>query len=519
MGRRASAAVLGVLGAYAALLAILSLRWRMAHDSAIMLYVAFLGERYGRVPYRDLFDINAPGVHAVNRLAGALFGYGHLGFRIADLLVLAGILAATWGIARRLGGRAGIAAPLIFAAAYLSAGPHVAFQRDYVLILPVALSVLVATGLPGARRSLPAAARAFAASLLYGIAATIKPHAALGYPLVAAHLLAGRAAGAPFEEGGGAAARRGRLLAALAAAAGFLLPAAAAAAWLTWNGALPAFLEMARAYWPFYPTMNGDHGVLEGSDRLVYLAAGITRFGYLTLWFLPAALGVSACLFQSAPSRPRRRLVVLLSGLAAFHAIYPALSGKFWSYHYHPFLYFLSLLAATVFMEPGPAVPKRQRTFAASALVLTLACQTLPARDVWEGLPGGAGADPMAGRVEEIAGFLEARLRPGEKVQPLDWTGGSVQGMLEAGAELATSFYDDFHFYHHVAHPYIQALRARFLSEFDAATPRFVVEVVTEKPWVWGAGTTREFPDLRRRLDAAYRPAFEGDGYVIHERR
>lgn len=49
-------------------------------------------------------------------------------------------------------------------------------------------------------------------------------------------------------------------------------------------------------------------------------------------------------------------------------------------------------------------------------------------------------------------------------------------------------------------------------------SPRFVIEVITGKPWVSGIDTTDDFPELRQLLAERYSIAFKGDGYIIHER-
>jgi hypothetical protein len=51
----------------------------------------------------------------------------------------------------------------------------------------------------------------------------------------------------------------------------------------------------------------------------------------------------------------------------------------------------------------------------------------------------------------EIASFLERKLKPGDTVQPLDWTGGTLLAMLESHACIATPYVFDFYFYHQTA--------------------------------------------------------------------
>ena len=90
--------------------------------------------------------------------------------------------------------------------------------------------------------------------------------------------------------------------------------------------------------------------------------------------------------------------------------------------------------------------------------------------------------------------------------------------MLLSEAKLATRFMYDYHFYHHVSTAYTQKLRASFIDQLRSAAPRFIIEIHTDKPWVSGVDSTREFPELGTFLDDHYEVAFRGDGYCIYER-
>lgn len=90
--------------------------------------------------------------------------------------------------------------------------------------------------------------------------------------------------------------------------------------------------------------------------------------------------------------------------------------------------------------------------------------------------------------------------------------------MLLARARIATPFLYDCQFYHHVSSPYVQQLRRLFIRQMREVPPRFVIEVITNRPWVTGADTTHTFPELRRLLDAHYAVVFQRDDYCIYER-
>ncbi len=513
MSRRLFAIVFIPLAALLLLVAGFSLRWPMFVDSPILVYVGYLMVDHGLLPYRDIFDMNTPGVHLFNFLLVTTLGQGRLAFRVADLACLAAVAAATWAFMRRLGRQAAVSAAVLFGLAYLAHGPYFSLQREFLLLVPVSLSVLAAAA-PGSLR-LPW--RSFLAGLGVGAAATIKPHAAIVLPVMLLYLGVRR-----DPEGTEAPPGRRRRIALLllAAACGFALPLLGVLLFLAATGSLGPFLEIARNYWPLYTRLSTSHQTIGGIDRLVYLIRGFSRFGGPgALWFVPAALGLSVSLHAGGPDGEKKRLVLLLAGCAVAFALFPVFAGQFWEYHYLPLTYFLILLGSASFAPLAPGSTTGPKTFALSVLLLVALFRAHPPLEFLTQITSGDLYDPRLEKAEEIAGYLKPRLAPGDTVQPLDWTGGAVHGMLRSEATLATRFLYDFHFYHHVSSPYIRALRGRFISEFDAAQPRFVVEIESDKPWVWGHDTTREFPELRRRLMARYRKALQGTGYAIYERK
>jgi len=90
--------------------------------------------------------------------------------------------------------------------------------------------------------------------------------------------------------------------------------------------------------------------------------------------------------------------------------------------------------------------------------------------------------------------------------------------MLETRAHIATPYIFDFYFYHHVSNPYIQSLRADFMNDLQAASPRFIIEVTAiDKPWITGPDTSRKFPEFREFLNKNYSIAIQKDDYTIYE--
>jgi len=101
-GRALQALVVLALAVLVGALAWRSRGWPLIHDAPLMYYIAWrIGE--GAVPYRDLFDMNFPGVYLLHLAALRLFGAGDAGWRVFDLAWLAATslaaaaLAARWG--------------------------------------------------------------------------------------------------------------------------------------------------------------------------------------------------------------------------------------------------------------------------------------------------------------------------------------------------------------------------------------------------------------------------------------
>ena len=490
--------------------AVFSLRWRMMHDAPLQLYMAYLIEHLHYVPYRDFFDINIPGIYFVNVCIGLIFGYSDLGFRCADLIYLGAILSATWHWMKKLGGRVAWCGAILFGLIYLGRGPIASMQREYLLLLPVIIALILASS----NRWKSEAMNGMAVGFFFGLAAALKPHAAIAFPLV----LSWRIIDRRRHPGAPQAVSRVPVIIGLSML-GFLLPALALALWLFQNGALQGFFDIAVNYWPLYGQLTGYHEILTGPPRAKYLLMNYMRFGGYGLYCIPAAVGVCISFLSSSLTSAQKRQVVLLIGLAFLYSMYVLWAGKFYTYHWLPFAYFMALLSSLCFVEQPEASNAVRRRFPVAVFLLAICFLLRPPNVFFEQIKGRLPPPPNNGRVDEIAAYLKTHMQPGDKVQPLDWTGGAVHAMLIARAPLATPFFGDFIFYHHVSSVYIQEMRACFIKCLAAAKPRFVIQVETDKPWVSGPDTSREFKELQFILDTEYHPVLLGGGYVIYERR
>jgi hypothetical protein len=487
--KRISAASALVVAGFATLALILAWRsrsWPLVHDAPILHYIAWrIGD--GAVPYRDVFDMNQPGVYLLHLAVLKIFGAGDVAWRAFDLVWLTltalavGILAAPWGTAAALGGAAA------FATYHLSGGAWQAGQRDFLLCPFLLVGVLgVARWLDGRGRL---ASLAWSGAAM-GAAVTVKPHAgllaaALGVLVV---LAAARAGGLPCA-----------LPAAVVYGAATVVVPVALLAWLASVGGLQAWREAVFEYLlPLYSRL-GRHA-----------AWAVHRW---QVW-IPLGLGVALSVLRAARgARFTSRHGLALIGVA-YGVVHYVGQGKYWEYHLYPLAAFVAVL---LFAGFDPALPPRPVTAAALMIVLVAALLLLRLKGV-EAAPAGWERDKVA-RVDALERTLMLRLRPGDRVQILDTSDGGVHALLRLRLRQPTRFVYDFHFFHDVETRVVRALRAELIRGLDARPPRFVV--LFEQGWpAGGYERIAGFPELAARLTGGYDMLeTSAAGYRIYAKR
>jgi 4-amino-4-deoxy-L-arabinose transferase-like glycosyltransferase len=498
-----------------------TLHWRIEHDTPVMLYASFLMNKYGFFPYRDIFEISMPGAYAFYYLMGRIVGFGDFAIHCVDLLLLSTLLAATFLFMRRFGNYVAIWSAVIFGLQYLVLSQTMTLQRDYIGVIPIAFALLA---IPDKIDNQVRLARFAFIGLMFGLAVLIKPHLGIALPIVFGTLLA-------FRWQTVNKSMYDLILCAIATGLSLLLPIAIALIWLALNAALSPFMDMVVHYLPLYNDMTGDLEFIPQSLRISYLIQETLKFHYFIIIFLGALFSYYYALTNIGKNKANAISLTCLFLCTLSYLIYVSIAGKFWPYHYVPFAYFCSIATGLCFIrytekDSSEYVGKARKLFPMFILLVVSIVQ-LNLYNYVSNLSDELRAPlalvekkyaPKGGRVDEIAHWLKSRLQPGDTVQPLDVTGGSVQGMLIAEAKIATKFILDWQFYFHVSSPYIQGLRKQFISQLYNSPPRFVIEVMTDKPWVSGVDTTNKFPELSSFLTDHYSIVFYGKGYEIWER-
>ena len=482
-----------------------STQWPITHDESPLLYEAFLMHAEGRVPYRDIFDFQMPGSMAAYYLLGRLSDFsGHFRLRVLDLSILAALLVVTFLFMRGFGKTTAIVAALLFGLKYMQGGAYMSLQREYLLLIFIAFALWLNT------RDVLTFKHRLLIGFCFGLAAVIKPHAAIGLiPILLFDIID--------------LLQRRKLtllnvasISILPASIGFAIPVIVMIVWLAFTGVLIPFLDIARNYWPLYAQINGQMEITPQGTRIPFLLTQTFELGGHAIWLLPAVIGI-----YLVPQQHKRR-AYLLASLALCYAIYPAFSGQFFEYHYIPFIYFIVLLASLSLspLDLRPSTLDVRFSYAAFVVLLAVILINIRPSSTFTRQVRGRFIARTTDRAENIASYLQENLNDADTVQPLDWTGGTLLAMLETRAHIATPYIFDFYFYHHVSTPYIQSLRADFMRDLQKANPRFIVEVTAiDKPWISGEDTTREFPELRLFLNQNYSVTIHKDDYAIYERR
>jgi hypothetical protein len=300
-----------VLAAGVAVNLYLSRDWPLFHDGPIQHYIAWRILE-GAVPYRDLFDMNMPGIYLLHMLCLKLFGGGDLAFRLFDalfLLLSAGGILALAGRERPLHATMGA---LFLMAIHLLNGPAYMAQRDF-LLLPFLLFAFYFLRRFCLQRQHVAL---FFYGLLMGYGFWMKPVAALFILM---------SIGVVFWQLRG---MKERLQALIWMALGGLIPTVLLLGWLYHIGGLAAFYDVFLHF--TLQTYSHLHPLRWQEDMLD------TSIGCIPLLAILLAL-----LFKRSDASALDEVLItngLIYGLLHFYT-----QGKGWDYHLYPFYAFLAL--------------------------------------------------------------------------------------------------------------------------------------------------------------------------------
>lgn len=503
---------------------IVSLGWRLHYDTSFMHYVGYLINEHGFVPYRDIFEVNMPGTYLFHMAIGKMFGYSDLAFRMVDVAWLSATFTVTWFVMRPFGRITALASCLLFSLIYLGIGSSMSLQRDVIVILPITTALLLTT-----RRSPWRSVNLtyFLLGALFAVAALIKPHMAIGLPAMVVYKSIDYTHGSRTAKTFIKACTIGGFFALL----GFLSTLVIPFIWLWRIGAISSFWDILSSFTPLYSQVSGKFEVMGTISRFKYDLKSYLKFGGFGFLFMGSMFGVYHVWREDSP-RATKKLAVLLFSLSIFYSVYVAIGGKFWLYHWMPYIYFACLCTALILCPPPSFEDFRSPTIFLTLFIFvfitisTVRPSLSPFKKLLKSPPFSVQSEKVVKQTsekvvkqaDEIAAYLNDNLSPDDKVQPLDWGGGALYAMLRSKAVLATPYITDFQFYLYVSTPYIQQLRKDFIEKLEQDIPAFIIDV-HKKSRVSGIDTDDSFPALERFIKEHFSKDYIGDGFDILRRR
>ena len=469
------------------ILMVMSLDWPLIWDVPIFHYIGWLMS-IGKVPYKDIFDMNFPGTFLLHLFVIKVFGSGDLGWRLFDLLWLNMINVCVFYYLKPFGRLSAFVAAVTFSVFYLSSGPLHSGERDYFIILFMLMSIQCLASSFEKKCSLFKIALA---GLILGGAIMIKPYVGAFYSMLLASI-------------GIYAYRKGYAWIThvfVFVISGLFIPLAMCL-WLGAQGGLRPFWDMMVNYLPIYSDLSRQpwQNILLSYDLL-----------YIPLVFEGFIVLVISILFFIKQKTWNIRRGFLCLGVI-YGLLHYLLQGRDWYYYLFPFLAFLIFLAASWLHDKD-----MQR----HPVVHTIMLLMLLHLSIGYGIAGIKNIIyPLDFRNFTgyfLANDLKNKIKPGDEIQIISHWGPSPHAMLLLQQPMVTRFVLTFHLFHNIQHPYIQKLRAEFLKTLQARRPKIIA--VYKTGWNENSSESiKKFPALADWLGKNYKMTIDKNYYQIFER-
>lgn len=295
-----------------------TIHWPLVNDPSQIDYVCFMMD-HGMSPYKDIIEMNMPGIYLVNWTVMHTLGGGPLAWRMFDFALMGAVGLAMLAIAWPHDWLGGVLGASLFILFHGRDGPAQAGQRDLVIAV---LLICAYAFLFHALRSNKIWSM-FCFGLCAATAATIKPTPlpfALLLLVIAAFRL--RQLGKPIVQP------------VLVALTGMCVPLACVGVFLAQKHALGAFLYVMRSVLPYYAHL--------GRHSFAYLLDNSMTSSVITLIAITVAIALIDRGWKNWET------ITLLLGVVFGTLSYFA-QGKGFPYHRYPMLAFIMLWAGLQF--------------------------------------------------------------------------------------------------------------------------------------------------------------------------
>jgi hypothetical protein len=441
--------------------------WKQVNDPAQLSYLCFLMD-HGMAPYRDLLEINMPGIYLVNWSVMHLLGEGPLAWRIFDFSLMG---AAAWAmivIARPYDWLAGVLGATLFALYHGRDGAGQAGQRDFIIAVLLLCAYAFLFEFSRHRREWAI----FAFGVCAGMAATIKPT-----PLPFVFLILVLAA-IHWKRTG-----QPTLQPSLYALLGLLVPFALVCAFLVSKHSIGSFWYLLRVELPFYKSL----GRLPFPTLMTLVASTSIR----TLALI--ALAIALLKRQGWTWEGNLLVAGIIFGIASFFG-----QGKGFPYHRYPMLAFLFLWVALQIvagLRTRGVVGILAATGVAFVLILVPLYVREASRKVWDPqFIDSLAADLNHLGGHELSGHVQCIYMPADCDDTL----------YRLRLVQSTGLFYDYLIFGSAQQQVIRDERQQFWQQFQKNPPRVVVVGSGLYPGGFGYGKLASWPIFQQELANHY---------------
>jgi hypothetical protein len=447
--------------------AVRTAHWKQVNDPAQLHYLCFLMD-HGFAPYRDILEINMPGIYLVNWSVMHTLGGGSGAWRAFDFALLGIAAAAMIVIAQPYDWLAGFFGATLFILYHGKDGAGQEGQRDFIIAVLLLCAYALLFYAFRSRRTWPM----FAFGLCGGIAATIKP---MPLPFILLLLLL---AAMKWKRMGDPVLR---LL--LYALIGLMAPIAVVGAflisqhslgsfWYVLHVDLPFYQGLGRVSWPKLLRLMATASVQ--TVALIALAIAVMKRDW---WNWEGKLLVAGILF----------------GIASYLA-----QGKAFPYHRYPMFAFLFLWAGLQ-MIPALRARRMVRTLAVAGVgfvaILAPIYVSHAVQKVWD----PKYSDSLAADLSQLGGGALSG-----HVQCIDTPADCDTTLYQMRLVQSTGLFYDYLIFGSSQQRVIRDARATFWQQFQRNAPQVVVVGAGLYPLGRGYGKLASWPLFQQELASHY---------------
>lgn len=457
--------------------------WPLMWDGQVFHYINFL-MAHGMAPYREIYDLNFPGIYLIDGWQIHLFGPGDLAWRFYDFFLLGCMIIAMIVISLPYDSLAGLIAGVLFTLFHAAEGPGNSAQRDE--IMTVLLLLGYAFLFQAVRRRYSPLLLPF--GLCMGLAISIKPTA---LPLAALVMLMALWELRKKEP------LRGYII---YATIGVLVPAGIVLGFLVHNHALGAFIVSSRRLTLYYAgLMHPPMGqILRG-------CLPISMFALLPL-------GLAVALLNRDRTNWERWAVLV--GVAFGFASY-CIQMKGYKYHRYPFLAFLLLWFCLEFAQAIRRQGWSRRLGFAGLLFLGFFVLPFNIFHLYVIHVPNEYAEQLEA---DLASMGPAQLQ--HQVQCLDMLDGCFNALYHLGLVQNTGFLGDLLFFAPNDGPVVDYYRGIFWNGLQTHPPKVIVLSDEWFNWPRGFDKVNHWPEfagfLNRNYTVSQTRTFHDSSYRIY---